>query len=125
RRTKRWTDPVGWQEHLRNDSVEVPGTRVLGPAPTDVFCGVTTWGSVVLMRMTNQPRYVFGVLLLPLALTGFLLYLAWTTIVAALRVYLRYLPVFAVIGLLVIPIGILSSRVYDLAIRYTAFRDFV
>ena len=70
KRTKRWTDPVGWQERLRSDSISVPGASVLGPAPTDVFCDTTRVGSLALMRFVGQPWYFLGVLALPLALVG-------------------------------------------------------
>jgi hypothetical protein len=35
------------------------------------------------------------------------------------RVYLRYLPVFMALGLLLIPIGLFANWLYDLTIRYT------
>ncbi|HYH10837.1 MAG TPA: hypothetical protein VD789_00685 [Thermomicrobiales bacterium] len=122
RRTKRWTDPVGWQERLRESSLAIPGTSRLGPAPTDVFCNVTTYGSIVLMRFVGAPWYFLSVFLIPLAIVGFLLYLAWSTIIAALRIYLRYLPVFAVLGLPLIPVGILASGLYELALTYSPVR---
>lgn len=125
RRTKRWTDPVGWQERLRENSLAIPGTARLGPAPTDVFCNVTTYGSVVLMRFVGEPWYFLSVFIVPVGIVGFLLYLAWSTIIAALRLYLRYLPVFAVLGLPLIPIGILADGLYDLAITYTPAGDLV
>lgn len=125
RRTKRWTDPVGWQQGLRGDSIAVPGSSLLGPAPTDVFCGVTRYGSLALMQMVGRPWYVLAVLALPLAAVGWLIWLSWSTVLGAVRVYLRYLPVFAVIGLLVIPIGIVSGWLYDLAIRFSSIRDLV
>jgi hypothetical protein len=125
RRTKRWTDPVGWQERLRDSSISVPGATFLGPAPTDVFCATTTWGSEVLMRLVGAPWYFLSVLLVPLMIAGGLLWTAWSTIIAALRVYLRFLPVFAVLGLLIVPIGILSTGLYELAIQYSAIRTLV
>ena len=125
RRTKRWTDPVGWQEGLRSSSIAVPGTTLLGPAPTDVFCTVTTYGSVVLMRFVGAPWYFLSVFIVPVAIVGFLMYLAGSTILAALRIYLRYLPVFAVMGLPLVPIGILSDGLYQLAIGYSPLRHLV
>ncbi len=119
KRTKRWTDPVGWQDHLRSSSFSVPGASVLGPAPTDVFCDTTRVGSLALMRFVGQPWYFLGVLVVPLALVGGLMYVAWSTLVAALRIYLRAVPAFAAVGLLVIPIGAASGLVYDLALRHT------
>jgi hypothetical protein len=125
RRTKRWTDPVGWQQRLRDDSIVVPGSSLLGPAPTEVFCGVTRYGSIALMRMVGQPWYILAVLVVPVAAVAALAYLAWATVIAALRVYLRYLPVFAVIGLLVVPIGILSGWLYRVILGRFPFGELV
>lgn len=125
KRTKRWTDPVGWQERLRSDSFSVPGASVLGPAPTDVFCDTTRVGSLAMMRFVGQPWYFLGVLVVPLTLVGGLMYIAWSTLVAALRIYLRAVPAFAALGLLVIPIGMASGLVYDLALRHTPFGTLV
>jgi hypothetical protein len=97
----------------------VPGTKVLGPAPADVFCGVTGYGSLGLRRFVGEPWYFLSVLLIPIGIVGALLYISWAPVLAALRVYLRYLPVFAALGLLLIPIGIVSNWLYDLMIRYT------
>jgi len=125
RRTKRWTDPVGWQDRLRDSSLAIPGTARLGPAPTDVFCNATTYGSNVLMRFVGAPWYFLSVFLIPLMIVGVLVYLAWSTVIAALRIYLRYLPVFAVLGLPLIPVGILAGGLHDLAITYSSVRHVV
>ncbi|HEV2129155.1 MAG TPA: hypothetical protein VGR22_11095, partial [Thermomicrobiales bacterium] len=125
RRTRRWTDPVGWHEQLRDSSIAVPGARVFGPAPADVFCSATRYGSIVLIRLMGAPWYFLAMLLAPVIAVGGLLWLAWSTFVSTLRLYLRYLPAFAVLGLPIIPIGIVANAVYDLAIRYSAIRTLV
>jgi hypothetical protein len=43
-----WSQPIEWSEGLRNTSVEVPGTRTLGPSVTSFFCGAVTRGSIAL-----------------------------------------------------------------------------
>lgn len=123
-RTKRWRDPVGWHEdRLRDSSIEIPGTALLGPAPADVFCDVTNYGSIVLMRFVGEPWYFLTVLAAPVTVVGVLLWLSWATLLAALRVYLRYLPAFALLGLLLIPIGMLTNGAYALVMRQSPIRD--
>ena len=54
-----------------------------------------------------------------MAIIGALVFISWATLLAAVRVYLRYLPVFMALGLLLIPIGLFANWLYDLTIRYT------
>lgn len=121
--TGRWADPAGWQANLRDSSIYVPGTESFGPGPTEVFCSVAEFGSVLLTRWAVEPWTVLAVAVVPLALLGTLLLLARRTIGAALRTYLRHLPIFALLGLLLIPIGIAANGFHYLVVTYPPGRE--
>ena len=123
--TGRWADPMGWQANLRDSSIYVPGTAEFGPGPTDVFCDVTEFGSLLLTRWAVEPWYVVSAVVIPLVIVGALLAVARNTIVAALRVYGRHLPVFAALGVLLIPIGLVANGFHYLATAYPPGREVV
>jgi hypothetical protein len=123
--TYRWADPVGWQADLRDSSIYVPGTSMFGPGPTDVFCDLTEFGSRMLTLWAVEPWTVVAIVLVPLVVFATLVALARRTIGAALRLYLRHLPVFAAIGLLLIPIGIVANGFQYLVVTYPPGREVV
>jgi hypothetical protein len=119
----RWADPVGWQEGLRNSSIYVPGTSAFGPGPTDVFCELSEFGSQMLTLWAVEPGVVLAFVLVPLTFFVALMALAWRTIGAALRLYVRHLPIFAVLGLLLIPIGLIANGFRYLLVTYPPGRE--
>lgn len=123
--TSRWADPVGWQEGLRDSSIYVPGTSAFGPGPTDVFCDVTEFGARLLTLWAVEPWTVAAIVLIPLTLFAVLIALAWRTIGASLWLYLRHLPIFAALGLLLIPIGLVANGFRYLVVTYPPGREVV
>lgn len=107
----RWADPVGWQDDLRDSSIVVPGSARFGESPTDLFCTLSELGSLALTRWAVAPWTVGLTAAGTVALLVGLLALSWRTIRLALGIYRRHLPVFALFGLLLIPIGLLVSGV--------------
>ncbi len=123
--TYRWADPVGWQEGLRDSSIYVPGTSAFGPGPTDVFCDISEFGSRMLTLWAVEPWTVTAIVLVPLTFFALLMALAWRTIGASLRLYLRHLPTFAALGLLLIPIGLVANGFRYLLVTYPPGREVV
>jgi hypothetical protein len=52
---KRWTDPFGWQDSLRDDSVEMPAGETVGQSVTGAFCSVVQFLSSILNDFYYSP----------------------------------------------------------------------
>jgi hypothetical protein len=125
---EQWTKPISWSEETwRDESFAIPAGSVVGPTATDFFCRGVAAGSDVLTNFVRDPWP--RLLALGLILT-LLLYLAsrtswrpstalslrrrraWGEIVASSkRMYQDRFRLFAGIGLLFIPLGIVISLV--------------
>jgi hypothetical protein len=57
-----WDKPFTWSEHAASRSYAVPGGTVYGVKTTDFFCGAVGKGSVLLLRLTDNPVATLGVL---------------------------------------------------------------
>ena len=64
-----WSTPIEWANGLRDESVGVPETRLLGVSATSFFCGAVTQGSIVLNWALVHP-WPFLALVGILALTA-------------------------------------------------------
>jgi hypothetical protein len=107
-----WTDPFTWQdERLRDGSIEVPPALTFGPGPTSVFCNVTELGSLLLTRVVVYPWLVLGVIATIVAAVMLLFMVGGQTLVAAWRMYRSQARVFAGLGLMLIPIGLVAGAV--------------
>ncbi|MGC4106536.1 MAG: hypothetical protein QM753_09355 [Thermomicrobiales bacterium] len=106
---KQWTSPFLWQAGLRDSSIEVPGAKTFGPAPTGVFCTLSGEGSAIFTRIGENPMLLVATAVGILAVITVLLRYSWGLVRLAMRVYRLRWRTFAVIGLLLIPIGILFN----------------
>jgi hypothetical protein len=121
----QWTEPILWSDGWRDRSYAVPAGGVLGTGATDFFCGAVGGGSEALRRLLDEPGAVLLVLGVLLAL---LLYAvtrtswrpsaplklarrrAWGQILSAsARMYLRRLPLWVGIGLVLIPVSLVVT----------------
>ncbi|MGN6485346.1 MAG: hypothetical protein ACTHMX_13200 [Thermomicrobiales bacterium] len=106
---KQWTSPFVWQAGLRDSSLEVPGARTFGPAPTSVFCSLSATGSHLFSRLVdNRVALLTTAVAIVVAIIVLVRY-AWGTLGLAVRVYRRRWKTFALIGLMLIPIGIVFN----------------
>jgi hypothetical protein len=127
---QQWTSPIEWADGWRDRSYAVPTGGVFGTGATDFFCGAVETGSSGLVRLLRDPGFtliVFGSLL---ALVIFAVVRAtwapvaplrlgrrrsWGQIIAAAsRIYVTRAPLFLGIGLLLIPLSILSGLLHAL-----------
>jgi hypothetical protein len=114
-----WTDPFPWQdERLRESSIKLPEALTFGPGPTVVFCNVTEFASFLLTRVVVYPWLVALVLASIVALAIVLGWLGGRVLVSAWWLYLRHLHVFAPLGLMLIPIGLVAGSIQFLFVDY-------
>jgi hypothetical protein len=118
---RQWTEPIAYAEQWRDRSYAVPAGGLLGTGATDFFCAALRTGSDVLRRTIDEPARV---LIAVGVVVAILLYVvrrtqwrpaaplrvsrrrAWGQILAvAARMYLRRWPLFAGIGVVVVPIA--------------------
>lgn len=102
----QWLTPFAWQAKQRDSSLKIPESKTLGPGPTQVFCSVTTYGSNLFTRLGTNPRGVVIDILAVVAALGGLFLMTRRTIHAAAVIYLRHWRTFVLVGLILIPVGL-------------------
>jgi len=110
--TKRqWRDPFEWQSDLRESSLKVPESSTFGPGPTGVFCAFSTYGSVLFTDLATNALGVFlFVIGVFAAITG-LAFMTRRTISRSFVLYRHHWRTFVLIGLVLIPVGLLFNAV--------------
>jgi hypothetical protein len=92
-----------WREY----SLGIPGSsNTLGPSSTEVFCGMTAFGSEILITFGTNPELLVAATILLGILIAYLFVSRWRELASAFGVYRRHLRVFLGIGVFTIPIGI-------------------
>ena len=141
-RTLRWTHPFTWAERSwRAASFSVPASGLVGTNATDVFCGSIERGSTVLRQIKINPGrtalVIAGIVLLllwPLTRTRWgpstprplASRRAWGQIITAgARAFAGRPLVFIGIGLLFIPLGLITTGLQWLLFRATALAPLV
>ncbi|HYJ12080.1 MAG TPA: hypothetical protein VEW66_00690, partial [Thermomicrobiales bacterium] len=105
----QWLSPFIWQEELRDSSTEVPVSSTLGPGPTELFCSISTFGSTLFTRLGTNPVAVIGFVAVLLSTVGALYAVARKTIGEAWALYRRHWRTFGLIGLVLIPVGLIFN----------------
>lgn len=121
----QWTEPVRWQEGLRESSVPIPGGSAGGPRVVDAFCAVVGGGSVLLVGIVASPARTLALLAVLAALLWFLLSrTSWRRVDpeplvarrrageivrAAVAVYRRRPAAFVAAGVVAVPVGVLAA----------------
>jgi hypothetical protein len=134
-----WTEPITWQDHLRDGAVAIP--RTFGPSVTGFFCSAVAAGSNAFIFMTTKPWGFLGLsLLLFTALAAAVWRTTWRPaepvpiragrdggqiLRAARRIYRHNLRLFVGIGLVCLPLSVLFSAVQYVLFRWTALKDVV
>jgi hypothetical protein len=133
---EQWTHPIVWAQDWRSRSYTVPGSTVFGPGATGFFCGAVAHGSRSLVQLVANP-VVFSLVLAGLVIV--LLFLlsrtAWRptaplhlarrrawgqTLSASGRMYISHWPLFAGLGVLFVPIGLLISLLQSVLLHTTS-----
>ena len=121
----QWTQPITWSEGWRDRSYAVPTAGVFGTGATDFFCSAVETGSRGLIALLRSPALIALLLALLVGVIAFLVVRPTWTPVAPLRLgrrrswgqilsasasmYVRHPLVFLGIGLLLIPISLVTA----------------
>jgi hypothetical protein len=132
---EQWTHPIAWAENWRSRSYTVPGSSIFGPGATGFFCGAVAHGSRSLVKLVSNPvaftlvlagLVFFAIVLLsrttwhPTAPLHLAHRRAWGQVLAAsARMYVVRWPLFAGLGLLFVPIGLLITLVQAVLLHAT------
>jgi hypothetical protein len=131
----QWTEPITWSEGWRDQSFTVPAGSVFGTAATDFFCRAIGNGSRALVQLVHRPlQFTLALALLALLLLFALSRTAWRptaplrlarrrawgqTLAAATRMYIAKPGLMLGIGILFIPIGLLTALLQSLLVHGT------
>ena len=129
---RQWTEPISWADDWRDRSYAVPSAGAFGTGATDFFCSAVAKGSSGLIKLLRSPEVVLLTIAVLLAILLFAIERATWTPVAPLRIarrrhwgqllsaagvmYVRRLPLFLGIGVLLIPIAVLTAVLQRLAV---------
>ena len=119
---RQWAAPVTWMEGLRTDSIRVNAAGVIGPTPSDFFCGAVENGSALFTLFTPYPLLIIGIVAAGLGIAIWALRQSWRALRETWGVFWPNLRVFAAIGGILLPATLAVSVLqYLLATN----RDFV
>jgi hypothetical protein len=132
----QWAEPIRWSEGWRARSYTVPGGSAFGTDATDFFCSAVGTGSRALVQLVDKPL-AFSLVLGGLALVVVILISratwrptapfrlarrrAWGQILSAsARMYVRRIPLWIGIGLVLIPVSLLITLLQALILHATS-----
>jgi hypothetical protein len=137
----QWTEPVTWQDSLRDGSFVVPTGDSPGNDVIDAFCGVVAWGSVQFNNFVASPGPMLVALVVLVALVWFLVRrTSWRVVPPvplALRrrtgeilrvagaLYRRHPGTFAAVGAIALPVAALAVLVGAVAAHLPFIGDLV
>jgi hypothetical protein len=120
-----WTEPITWQNRLRDGAVAIPGRETFGPSVTSFFCGAVAKGSDAFIFMTTRPWGFLGLGLLLLAGVIAAFRNAGHILRSALGVYFRDLRLFLAIGVIFVPVSVVFGGLQYALFRLTGLRDLI
>ena len=106
-----WNEPVTWAEGVRDTSLVVPEFEGFGQAPVDLFCGIVGAGSAVLVAFSSTPALTVGFIGIVLVTTSWIASYALSTVRRAFSFYRAHLRIFALIGAMLIPTGVVVALI--------------
>jgi hypothetical protein len=132
----QWNEPIRWSENWRSRSFTVPTASVFGTSATNFFCSAIGSGSSALVRLVSRPlQFALVVAALVLLLIYALSRTSWRptaalrlahrrawgqTLAAAARMYITHWRLVVGIGILFIPISLLTALLQALLLRGTS-----
>lgn len=102
---KKWNDPATAFGDWRPTVLKVPGSNAVGINTTDIFCGLSGFGSRTFVYFGSHPWSVSFLVVTLLAVLGVSVWRVWPFFMEALDIYGRGLRTFLGIGALTLPIG--------------------
>jgi len=129
----QWTHPIEWAQGWRSQSYAVPAGGVFGTGATDLFCGGVATGSKGLALLLRSPASMLLLIAAALALVVFAAVRAtwhptaplrlarrrlWGQIIStSARMYLGRARLFVGIGLLLLPLAVITTLLQWLLLR--------
>jgi hypothetical protein len=126
----RWTAPVDWQDDLRDSAFVVPTGDSQATQVIDTFCSVVEWGSVKFIEFQSSPtRVLISIGIVALFARFLIRRTSWNGVEpvpvvgrrragqiarASLVLYGRHPVTFAAIGVLNVPLVVLSGLIASL-----------
>jgi hypothetical protein len=110
----RWTEPLSWEDGLREFSYSVGENNPGGLSPVNVFCTIISFGGAALNLDATHPipfRVAVGAVLAGVVA---LFYRDRALLVRAGWLYVRHMPTFAVLGLLIVPVALVVNGIQAL-----------
>ena len=121
----QWAHPFSWQDGLRASSLPLLSSASIGPDPTRLFCNAVSLGAEFIV-FHDQYVSASNVVLVLILLTPFiLLALAWKTLFAALRFFLRNLRAFLTLGAALLAIGTADNLAQDVIRGFPIVNDVI
>lgn len=111
----QWSQPITWMEGLRADSLRVDAAAVLGPNPSDFFCGAVQDVSVLIALAKPYPLFIAAVVAAGLAVVIAIVKISWDNLKRTWRFFRSHSGVFVKIGAITIPATLAVSLVQYLA----------
>ncbi len=108
---KQWSAPISWMEGLRADSLRVDAAAVLGPNPSDFFCGAVQDVSVLIALAKPYPLIIAAVVAAGLAVVAAVIKLSWANLRRTWRFFRGHAGIFVKIGAITIPATLAVSLV--------------
>jgi hypothetical protein len=131
----QWTEPIRWAEDWRDQSFTVPAGSAFGTTATDFFCHAIGNGSRALVQLVHRPlQFTLALAALALLLIYALSRTSWRpvaplrlarrrawgqTLAAAARMYVAKPGLLLGIGVLFIPISLLTALLQTLVLHGT------
>lgn len=105
----KWNDPTESFSTWRYSTLQVPNSKASGLSATDLFCGLSKWGSKAVIYMGSHPWAMGAVLVAILGLICLSIYRVWGYFMEALDIYGNEIRTFLGIGMLAVPIGLVFN----------------
>jgi hypothetical protein len=105
----KWNDPTESFSTWRYSTLKVPTSKTSGLNATDLFCGLSEWGSKAVIYMGSHPWATGALLLVIVGFIGLTIYRVWGYFMEALDIYGNELRTFLGIGMLAVPIGLIFN----------------
>jgi uncharacterized membrane protein YdcZ (DUF606 family) len=120
-----WEQPVSWGDRTRDTSLIVPEFEGFGESPIELFCGIVSGGSRVLVAFTRAPALGIGILGIAVVVGAWVTTYSTSTIRQALAYYRRHFRTFGLIGVALIPTGYLVAALQTLLFRVPPIEPFL
>lgn len=105
----KWNNPTESFGNWRFSTLSIPNSQTSGLNATDLFCGLSKWGSKATIFMGSHPWLTGALLLFSTALIALSIYRVWGYFMEALDIYGNELRTFLGIGMLAVPIGLIFN----------------